>query len=58
VEHDILIGGLMVLASVVALFAIVVGVARALRDEPKAAMPRTPVTPSETAPVLQPASGW
>ncbi len=51
-ENDILIAGLMVLASVATLLAIILKVARAVREEPRKV--KTP----ETAPVLRPASGW
>jgi hypothetical protein len=51
-EQDILIAGLMVLGSVASLLAIIVAVARAVREEPRKV--KTP----ETAPALRPASGW
>jgi hypothetical protein len=52
-ETDILIAGLMVLASIGALLAIIFEVGRAVREEP-----RRQVKAPETAPVLRPASGW
>ena len=51
-KQDILIAGLMVLGSIASLLAIIVAVARAVREEPRKV--KTP----ETAPVLRPASGW
>jgi hypothetical protein len=51
-ETDILIAGLMVLASIGALLAIILKVGRAVREEPRQ------VKAPETAPVLRPASGW
>ena len=51
-ETDILIAGLMVAVSVAALLAIILTVARAIREEPRG------VKAPETAPVLRPASGW
>jgi hypothetical protein len=51
-KQDILIAGLMVLGSIASLAAIIAVVARAVREEPRKV--KTP----ETAPVLQPASGW
>jgi hypothetical protein len=53
-ETDILIAGLMALASVAALLGLIVKVARATREEPRAQTVKTP----ETGPVLRPASGW
>jgi hypothetical protein len=52
-ETDILIAGLMVLASIGALLAIILKVGRAVREES-----RQKVKAPETAPVLRPASGW
>ena len=52
-ETDILIAGLMVLASIGALLAIILKVGRAVRE-----VPRQKVKAPETAPVLRPASGW
>jgi hypothetical protein len=52
-KTEILIAGLMVAFSVTALFAIILFVARAIREEP-----RSKVKQPETAPVLRPASGW
>jgi hypothetical protein len=52
-ETDIIIAGLMVLASIGALLGIIVKVGRATREEP-----REQVKAPETAPVLRPASGW
>jgi hypothetical protein len=52
-ETDILIAGLMVLASIGALLAIIFKVGRAVREEP-----RQKIKATETAPVLRPASGW
>jgi hypothetical protein len=51
-KQDILIAGLMVLGSIVWLAAIIVVIARAVREEPRK------VKTAETAPVLRPASGW
>jgi hypothetical protein len=51
-EQDILIAGLMVLASVAALLAIILKVARAVREEPRK------VETPEQAPALRPAPGW
>jgi hypothetical protein len=53
-ETDILIAGLMVLASIGALLGIIVKVGRAVREEPRQKVKRAP----ETAPALRPASGW
>jgi hypothetical protein len=53
-ETDILIAGLMVLASIGALLGIIVKVGQAVREEPRQKVKRAP----ETAPVLRPASGW
>ena len=50
--NDILIAGLMALGSIAWLVAIVVVIARAVREEPRKVKTR------ETAPVLRPASGW
>jgi len=52
-ETDILIAGLMVLASIAALLGIIVKVGGAVREES-----RQKVKATETAPVLRPASGW
>ena len=52
-ETDILIAGLMVLASVAIVLGILVKVARAAGEEPRRKVKR-----AETAPVLRPASGW
>ena len=52
-ETDILIAGLMVLASIGALLAIILKVGGAVREAP-----RQQVKAPETAPVLRPASGW
>ena len=52
-ETDILIAGLMVLASVAVALGIIVKVARATREEPRRKVKR-----SETVPALRPASGW
>jgi hypothetical protein len=51
-ETELLIAGLMVALSVAALLAVILTVARAIREEPRKV--KTP----ETAPVLRPASGW
>ena len=51
-ETDILIAGSLVLLSIAALLAIVLKVARAVREEPRQ------VKAPETARVLRPASGW
>jgi hypothetical protein len=51
---DILIGGLMALASIVVLFAIVLRIAHGVSETPR--RPRR--VRRETAPVLRPASGW
>ena len=51
-ETEILIAGLMVAVSVAALLAIILTVARAIREEPRK------IKTSETARVLRPASGW
>jgi hypothetical protein len=51
-EHDIIIGGSMALASVLVWFAIVLRIARAVREAPRL------VTTPETAPALRPTSGW
>ena len=53
-ETDILIAGLMVLASIGALLGIIVKVGRAVREEPRQKVKRAP----EKAPALRPASGW
>jgi hypothetical protein len=53
-EQDILIAGLMVLASVAAALGVIVKVARSIREEPRQQKVKAP----ETAPVLRPASGW
>ncbi len=52
VEQDILIGGLLALASVAALLALMLKVARAVREEPRN------VKAPQTAPALRPTSGW
>jgi hypothetical protein len=52
-KTEILIAGLMVAFSVTTLFAIMLSVARATREEP-----RPKVKSPETAPVLRPVSGW
>jgi hypothetical protein len=52
-ETDILIAGLMVLASIAALLGIIVKVGRAVREEPRRKVKRP-----ETVPALRPASGW
>jgi hypothetical protein len=54
-ETDILIAGLMVLASVAVALGIIVKVARSVREEPR---PQAKVKRPETAPVLRPGSGW
>ena len=51
-ESELLIGGLMVALSVAGLLAVILTVARAIREEPRKVKTR------ETAPVLRPASGW
>jgi hypothetical protein len=51
-ETEILIAGLMAAFSVAALLAIILTVARAIREEPRK------VKSPETAPVLRPVSGW
>jgi hypothetical protein len=51
-ETEILIAGLLLALSVAALLAVILTVARAIREEPRKV--KTP----ETAPVLRPASGW
>ncbi len=53
-ETDILIAGLMVLASIGVLLGIIVKIGRAVREEPRQPKVKAP----ETAPVLRPASGW
>ena len=53
-EQDILIAGLMVLASVAAALGVIVKVARTIREEPRQQKVKAP----ETVPVLRPASGW
>jgi hypothetical protein len=53
-ETDILIAGLMVIASVAAALGIIVKIARAVREEPR----QQKVKARETASVLRPASGW
>jgi hypothetical protein len=55
-EHDIIIGGSMALASVIASLAIVFRVARAVREAPRVAT--VTATPSGTAPALRPTRGW
>jgi hypothetical protein len=52
---DILIGGLMALASIVVLAAIVVRIARGVSETPRRRPARIR---RETAPALRPASGW
>jgi hypothetical protein len=56
-ETDILIAGLMALASVVAALGLVMKVARTLREGP-AAQKRQKAKAPRTAPVLRPTSGW
>jgi hypothetical protein len=51
---DILIGGLMALASIVVLFAIVLRIARGVSETARRPEP----VRRETAPALRPASGW
>jgi hypothetical protein len=51
---DILIGGLMALASIVVLFAIVLRIAHGVSETPR----RARRVRRETAPALRPASGW
>ena len=51
-EADILIAGSLLLLSIAALLAIILKVARAVREEPRK------VKAPETVPVLRPASGW
>jgi hypothetical protein len=51
-EHDIIIGGSMALASVIASLAIVFRIARTVREVPQVA------TASGTAPELRPVRGW
>jgi len=51
-ETDILIAGSLVLLSVATLLAIILKVARAVREEPRQ------LTSPETVPALRPASGW
>ena len=53
-EHDILIGGSMALASVIASLAIVFRIARAVREAPEL----EPATASGRAPALRPTQGW
>ena len=56
-EHDILVAGLMALASVVAALALIWRIARAVREhqpEPVLAV----ATPSGTASALRPTQGW
>jgi len=55
-ETDILIAGLMILASVAFALGIVVKVAHVL--EPKAPKRRQTVKAPQTVPVLRPTSGW
>lgn len=55
-EHDIIIGGSMALASVIASLAIVVRIARAVRETPQ--MATAAATPSGTVPALRPTQGW
>jgi hypothetical protein len=50
---DILIGGLMALASIVVLSTIMLRIARGVSETP-----RSPRVRRETAPALRPASGW
>ena len=52
VEQDILIGGLLALASVAVLLALMLKIARAVREEPRK------VKAPRTAPALRPTSGW
>ena len=51
-ENDILIASLMALGSIASLVALIVVIARAVREEPRK------VKAPETARVLRPASGW
>jgi hypothetical protein len=51
-EHEIVVAGLMALASVAAALALLWRVARAVREQPES------VTPSGTAPALRPTQGW
>ncbi len=51
-ETDLLIAGSLILLSIAALLAIILKVARAVREEPRQ------VKSPETAPALRPASGW
>jgi hypothetical protein len=51
-ETELLIAGLMVALSVAGLLAVILTVARAVREEPRK------VKAPETTPVLRPASGW
>jgi hypothetical protein len=51
-ETDLLIAGTLVLLSVAVLLAIILKVARAVREDP----PK--VKSPETVPALRPASGW
>jgi hypothetical protein len=51
-ETELLIAGLIVAFSVAGLLAVILTVARAIREEPRKV--KTP----ETAPVLRPALGW
>ena len=55
-EHDIIIGGSMALASVIASLAIVFRIARAVREAPRVAT--APTTPSGMAPALRQTQGW
>jgi len=60
-EHDILIAGLMALASVLASFALLWRVARAVRETQSAPEPqprREVATRAGTVPALRPAQGW
>jgi hypothetical protein len=52
-EHDILVAGLMALASVVASLALLWRLARAVREDSAEA-----ATPAGTAPALRPQQGW
>ena len=54
-EHDIMIGGSMALASVLASLAVVFRIARAVREAPHVV---ATATPDGTAPVLRPVQGW
>jgi hypothetical protein len=53
-DHDLIIGGAMALASVIASLAIVLRIARVVREAPEI----EPVTPAGTVPALRPTQGW